>query len=435
MKKIFFFFGICLAICACSDSDDSIGWKMFPDSDKITSAIRTFNVETDTKIFEEGIYCENAIVMLVGKHDNANYGITTTEASLLTMLAYPKQNLSFPAGAVVDTLKLRLAVSSHVGNEELKLEVYEMTKKLTFGQKYPTNITVGEFCDLSKKWGEEIIDELAINQIDTMLVNKDISYVYVNLDKQIAKKLMTASYASETAFQDSIKGIYIKSSAGNTMLNVAAVDLILKYHVGEDNTTLIFPSNNEVKKVNVILHEDLTIQKEKTNVFSPAGFYAQIKIPVKEILDSICNDPTNKIYALNSAYLTIEAEVPAGADSLPLPNSLVLLPENEIIDFFKQNNLPDRKTSFFTNLASTTTTEKYTYTFDLIYYLQEKIKKFDSNETYIDEDFALTPVTPRYSSSSYALTEVKNDIKLTSLSFNKNLKLIVTYSEFYNNKK
>ena len=420
MKKVFFLFAICLAAYACSDSDNGIGLNIRPDADIITPIIRTFDVATDTKPFDGGVYA-NATMYLVGRHDNTRYG--TTEASLLAAVTYPEQNLEIPEGAVADSLQLRLSVAAHVGNDALQLTVYKMNSKLNFGEKQHTDINVDSYVDFAQVLGSETFSTAAINQIDTTLKNSGVPYIYVNLKPETAEQLMAAPYTSEAAFQDFFNGIYIASTAGNTMLYVATADLILKYRAGGETTTLVFPSNNEVKKVNRISHDGLATPDTATYIYSPAGLYSQVSIPLSEILETICSNP-QKTPALNAVYLTVEAEAPQGADSLPLPAYLALVPESEVISFFENNNLPDQKKSFYTILTSTD--NKYAYTFDLTYYLQEKIK---GSKALPPDYYALTPVTPTFSST--ALTDLKNDPQLRALTTKRNLRLTVIYSEFY----
>jgi hypothetical protein len=426
MKKLFFLFGICLFFAACKDDDSGIGLNILPEGDDITPFVKNFDLANDTKIFDGGVYANNTFY-LVGEHENDTYG--ATKGSLLAAVTYPKKDLTFE-GAVADSLLLRIAVASHVGNEPLTLKVYEMNDKLVFGEKYHTDINVTPY--IGSELGSETFTTETINSIDTVK-----PYWYINLKKETAEKLLAARYTSEAAFQEDFKGVYIESTGGKTMLYAAAVDLILKYHTASDTLELTFPSNNEVKKVNAISHsniDDKLSQKPDTitYLFSPAGFYSQITVPMSEILFGICNDPT-KIATLNSVRLTINAEVPkGGSDSIPLPGYLALVPESEVNTYFEQNKLPDNKTSFYAVLVSNSTDNKYTYIFDLTTYLQAKIKDFDyyANTVYLPENFALVPALAL--SSTSALTDLRNNPYLTGLSFNnQKLKLTVIYSNYH----
>jgi len=423
MKKIFFFFIICLAaLYACSDNMNDLGIGILPEGDNIASNIEKFDLETATIPFENGVYA-NATTYLIGKHDDSRYG--TIEASLLATIQYP-ENFD-PSGIVADSLRLRLTISSHLGEEPLMLKVYRMKNKLNFSKEYHyhTNIKVEDFVDFAQELGTKDITQALIHQIDTTFE------IYIKLKKELAQELLKANYyTSETTFQNYFNGIYVKSSTGNTMLNVTAVDLMLDCHSGQDTTTFVFPSNNEVKKVNAISPPKPLVQKTETYIYTPATSYAQVTIPVSEILEKIYSDPT-KIPALNSVLLTVEAEEPQiDADSLSLPFYLALLPENEISTFFEEKNnsaLLDRKTRFYTSLASDTTKHTYTYTFDLTYYLQKKIEEFESNydKALHYEYYALASVVVN------TQTGLKNEPKLTAITIKNKPKITVIYSEFH----
>ncbi|MDR0873670.1 MAG: DUF4270 domain-containing protein [Prevotellaceae bacterium] len=446
MKKLFFLLGICVAIASCKDDDSGIGLNILPESDEIMPIVKNFNLASDTKKFDGGVYANNTVYLL-GEHENSTYG--ATKGSLLAGVTYPKKDLAFPPDATVDSLVLRIAVASHIGNEPLTLKVSELNTKLIFGNKYPTDIDVTPY--IGSELGSEIFPTDSINRIDTLLAaGKTTPCLYIKLSNTRANDLIkSAPYTSETAFQDYFKGIYIEPTGGKTVLYIDAPDLLLTYHYtektnGKDTVlyqTLIYPSNNEVKKVNAISHGNSLDEKFNqkpdtiTYLFSPAGFYSQVNVPINSILIDICNDPA-KIAALNSVRLTIEAEVPkGGSDSIPLPNCLALVPESEINTYFEQNKLPDNKTSFYAALVSNSTNKTYTYTFDLMTYLQEKIKTFEytdgSNAKYKPENFALVPALALANSSSI-LTDLRNNPYLTGLSFNnKKLKLTVIYSNYH----
>ena len=194
MKKIFFLFSICLvAIYACSDNNDDIGKNILPESDRIAAVVKTFDVGTDTKTFDDGVYA-NATMFLIGKHDNASYGIVT-DASLLASITYPRQNLTFPEGAVADSFILRLAISSRINNEPLKLNVYEMNNRLHFGTKYRTSIinnnNIDDYVDLAQVLGTKTFSAADYIHIDTTLKNGSVlPFLYVNLKKELAQKLI-----------------------------------------------------------------------------------------------------------------------------------------------------------------------------------------------------------------------------------------------------
>ncbi|GHT34755.1 hypothetical protein FACS189434_11450 [Bacteroidia bacterium] len=435
MKKLFFLLGICVAIASCKDDDSGIGF--IPESDEITPFVKNFDLASDTKKFDGGVYANNTMYLL-GEHENSTCG--ATKGSLLAGVTYPKKDLAFPPDATVDSLVLRITVASHIGNEPLTLKVSELNTKLIFGNKYHTDIDVTPY--IGSELGNKTFTTEAINNIDTVLkkTTEVPPYLYIKLDNTRANDLIkSAPYTSETAFQDYFKGIYIEPTGGKTVLYVGAADLILKYHTASDTLELTFPSNNEVKKVNAISHSNLDEKLNQkpdtiTYLFSPAGFYSQVNVPINSILIDICNDPA-KIAALNSVRLTIEAEVPkGGSDSIPLPNYLALVPEDEINTYFEQNKLPDNKTSFSAYLVSNSTAKTYTYTFDLMTYLQAKIKYYQevpANLQPITENFALVPALALTNSSSI-LTDLRNNPYLTGLSFNnKKLKLTVIYSNYH----
>ncbi len=423
-----------------------MGISIMPSTDNINALVKTFSLNTETYIVPS-MYANNT-TFLIGKYVDNKYG--DTNGSLLAQVIYPAQNLTFPSNATADALKLVVYYSSIKHNEGVSFDVYQMKQQLGFRTKYYTDINADNYVDFSIKLGSIDLSIKDIANADTLIAHDTMPYFSVDFPLALAQKFMNESqYTDENTFKNFFKGIYIvpTDGSGATMLYAESVDLRLTYKyptkIDEKDTilskTLIYPANNEVRQVNKISHTNLQSKlnnkaQDREYIYSPAGFFTKLDIPVKEIIDATSN-PDKKL-ALNSALIKIQAIT--SDDDLPLPEYLLLINQDSVQNFFEKNQLPNQKTNFYiprkTKVdASNDTT--YVYTFDLAYYIQKKMD--DPLAQVADvEHMVLIPVKTTVSSSG-TITNMENMIKLSGLTFKNQydttlpLKLKVVYNEFY----
>jgi hypothetical protein len=433
MKKILF--AICLSVLflnSCKEGTDEIGLNTMPYSDDIAFKVDTFLLQTNTVTVDDGIFFNNTIFS-IGNYENEKFGNTT--ASLLAQVIYPQENLTFPGDATPANMKLVIYYSSITNKNAITFDVYEMSKMLEFQGKYYTNINLDEYTDYTNKLGSKTITEEELTNAENIFNDKKKAFFELDFGADFATKFMSdpSIYANETAFLNFFKGISIIPNGGTNMLQVDSVDLYLTYTYGDNESdTLRFPSNIEVRQVNAFSHELLNEKlaekpNDKEYIYSPAGFFTKVNIPIKSI---IAKTNPDKKTSLNKARITLNAEKQEG---IPLPSYLLLIKQSDMKDFFEKNRIPDNsKNSFYAKLNADEDNNVYTYTFDLTNTIQEKIKD-NSNVEF--EEMLLIPITVTIINGAMNSCINSNTLGIAVIN-NKNneslpLNLTVIYNEFF----
>ncbi len=353
--------------------------------------------------------------ILLGAYTDKLIGNTTAE--ILTQLTNPAAR-TLPS--VLDTiyLNLELYYSNFIasGDSTISLTVYRMNKKtFDYRGEYFSDIDPNDYCDKT-----DILAAATFNVGKTLQVNGE-RVLFIPLKKALLDQLLAESpavFASEAAFQEFFKGIYIEVNAGNAMCTLSQVNMRLGYRhknsVGEPmDEAMNFPANKEVRQINRIVHEyaggQIPVSDTAVFVASPAAIHATVDIPLQRIKEyyGIKIDPKTGFPVLengqrmnvNLARLTLEiADDTIAANqvsTLKYPPYLLLIKESQAEDFFKTPHTYDGRTSIVAAYGSRA------YTFDLSSYFINELKKEQVDET---DRLVLIPVQI----DSYSMVKYEN---------------------------
>jgi hypothetical protein len=203
--------------------------------------------------------------------------------------------------------------------------------------------------------------------------------------------------------------------------------MCLYYHYtykknGQDtivNTSVIFPSNKEVRQLNKFTHPDIEqvaqCHDSINYIKSAAGIYPKIRIPIGKMSKRIYSTIGDRQLNVNAAEIIIEDIAYDSTDVfMGMPSYLLALTTDQFDDFIKYNTIPTATdtTAIIANYSSS----KKGYKLDLAYF----ITKYLRNQTVEEDDvieMILMPVNIESTmSTTTGATSVTKIAPLTQLS-------------------
>ena len=373
-----------------------MGSSIQPEGDKITVKAATFPLTTKNLFIDRIHHRPDLDSLLLGTFFDAKYG--ATHADILARFEAPfadgLDRFRFPEGAEVDSAFLILSYRTWFGspNSILSIQAFEKNrgKFLSFYDPYFTNANPNDFVDFSKP-------NVLIG--DTVLATSDPSQIIrIRLSDDFTKRLFDISknFGTQAEFFDLFNGMYITSRLGDaTMLHLRTVNMALFYHyetqVAGIDTTFSNSVNYVVNKVviNRFTHPDRDEVRRRLNennhinhVSSPANVFTQVSIPLRDMVIQMQDLIGDKRLVVNSAVVRVEA---IGTDdniySVPVPNNMLLMPESEMDNFFKQERLPNDSIVFanFNRVDST-------YAFNIASYIDREIRRVRQSDGTLNTD-------------------------------------------------
>lgn len=428
MRKVYYLLLLLPFLLSACYSDEGTGLIVQPEKDKISIFTDTIGVAS-SDLFVEA-FSAHTDTLLLGEYYDAKFGLTKGE--IVAQLA-PPIGYEFPAEAnnpQPDSLILYMYYHTWFGlsNTPLEISIYELNKKTPeYSTTYYSNFDISEFTDKTILLGKKIVT--SVDQTISDSIRSSSTYVptiqYKCTPEQTTRffNLPKEAYASEKAFTEYFKGIYITTTYGSsTVLNLANIEMKLYYHYtynknGKDtivNTSIIYPANSEVRQLNKLSHpniESIVKLRDSVNyIKSSAGMCPEILLPVGAMRKRIfSNIDTTKLLDINSAILTLEGtELVSSESALTPPDVLMLIRTNHRDKFVKNNWIPETNDTIA--VLGYYNTDKSVYTFDLSYFLDKEIMTAPTNFTE-QESVLLIPVNVTIN-SSYAITSVKAQSKL-----------------------
>jgi len=428
-----------LLLTSCSDINVSdMGSQLLNSGDQISVNAETFTLlSEDYKVPAIFAYPDS---FLLGTFYDEKYG--TTHADIFAQVEKPASYI-YPAnlGIVPDSVYLTLYYQRYFGDKysPMHISVYEMNKStFSYTQAYPSNLNPADYTDKSL-----LIGKKTITAVDAA-GKTDSSTVAIKLTDDFLQRFSKASpaiYASEEAFLNFFKGLYITTDFGSaTMLYIKQINIEYFHHynynvkgsTGQDslvkvNNVFTFPANQSVRQVNRFLHPDANTvlaslqaqPKQLHYVTSPANIFTRVRIPIRAMQQKM--NASDKRLFLNSARLRLDiAEIENDKLSQPVTGTLLLVKQRSMDRFFARKELPSDTVAVlgtYTPERNTTTNElEYYYDFDLSRLISGEFKTANDNNLQLPEysDFIVVPVRVTYNSNNQA-TKVKHQILMNAV--------------------
>ena len=219
---------------------------------------------------------------------------------------------------------------------------------------------------------------------------------------------------SYTFIHNLVPGFYFKMQSGlgsMAYISVSQLNVYFRYFTKDSIYvgTSSFAGTEEVLQSTRIANDNNTLQrlvsdKRCTYIKSPAGIFTEMTIPVDDIMNGHRND------TINTAKIVLPRinNDTQNEYALDIPQTLLMIPAEEIYSFFEEGKVIDYKTSFLASYDS----KKNSYTFNNISALVKAMDQKDrTNEKW--NKVVIIPVTVTYNTES-EIIKVAHDMSLTS---------------------
>lgn len=415
----------CMGISSCGD-DGTIGSSLLEDQVQIV-------VDSNFTVTGRSVAVPSVrprtLTELIGAIDIPAYGTMRSSVVAQFLPAVYLDTANYTAANMDSVfMNFRYTPGSFIGDSvaPMGITVYPLTRALP--QNLTSDFDPTGYYDPNKVLGTKVYTASTLDDSEgATLATRTVA---VRLPLEFGRKLFEAfeanpaDFASGAAFTANVfPGVYIESSFGSgRLLQVARTSIT--WHMSKITYNTTTEKNDTVKAEQecftvapeVLNNNNITVDYspamlEKINsgstmLVAPAGYEAEIRLPVPELIASYKASGA-RLTVLNSVTLNIPADTIASNGEVTPPPYVLLVLKKERDEFFAQSKLPDNKTSFYATYASSG------YTFSgLNTYLNELM---DSDEELKEEDytFSIVPVAVEferdansYYSTSYIVSSV-----------------------------
>lgn len=433
---------------SCDDNTDEIGSSLIGNMDDLEIIPAKYNISTSS-IIADSVYSRNTIGYL-GKIRDPETGAYIT--SDFTTQFHTLENYEFPdkdsirslvtlsddsKEIIADSCELRLYFDNYYGDSlsTMKVTAYELQTPMSEGEKYYSNYD-------PIKDGLIRTDGIKINKLYTLSdqnvdesVRGSSNYtanIRIKLDKEYTDKdgkkynnfgtyLMRKYYENPSYFMDSytfihnlVPGYYFKIQSGlGSMAYIRTSQLNVYFRFLKNDSVVVgassFVGTEEVIQSTRIANDANTLKrlvedKSCTYIKSPAGIFTELTIPVDDIMNGHRNDTINTAkIVLPRINNTSQSEY-----TLDIPQTLLMIPAEEIHSFFEEGRVVDYKTSFIALYDS----KKNSYTFNNISTLVKAMDQKDRSDSKWNKA-VIIPVTVTYNTDG-EIIKVAHDMSMTS---------------------
>jgi hypothetical protein len=249
----------------------------------------------------------------------------------------------------------------------MQVKVFPVIKQLD-GLFY-NNFDPKEYADMLNPLGEQAYTPRDMSVKDSIwnLSNTDANYYDARLRMRLPTELgqkfydetvnRPGTFANQQAFNKFFPGLYVTNTFGsgniieikNVYTNMSIYyRYMAKDTAGQDSVAVfneIFTSTPEVLQINNFINTDISHllkpNDEFTYLKTPAGIFTRLTLPTKEIFATI------KDRRVNNAYLAMKAMKQEEWEYMLKPaDYLLLIPEDSVVNFFKQGRTDNSITSY-----------------------------------------------------------------------------------------
>lgn len=425
------------AFSSCEDSTSPIGGSLV--NGEVTIVVDTLEMKLDASSILEPNFDSRTQTKLLGRINVPEYG--SLDCSFVSQLMCTTK-MNIPDSITVndvDSMRMVLTVprGSLTGDSlaPQQLKVYQLTKQLpsdinsTFDPK--------GYYNPSDPLGVKSYTLSALSMNDSLFKLQKSIQIPIMLPRKLAQDIFTAYRNNPETFQwpqtfaQYFPGVYVEQNFGNGCIGVISAmkfytywhytkmvyqkkdDDSGEYHyvptIARDSVCL-FSSQPEVLSANKITYNVSDYLKNLANsgksiITTPGGYYVNVKFPAQEIIDKYDRD-LYSVAVVSKLSFEIPAEAVENDYGLEAAPHLLMVKASERESFFRENKIPDGKTSFYAAYNS----EKKCYTFaGMREYILDLINSGKPVDP-ADMDFSLVPVVvsteevPNYSSSTTYVT-------------------------------
>lgn len=365
------------ALTSCEDSTSPIGGSLI--SGDVTITVDTLEMKIEASSILEADFDSRAKSKLLGRINVPEYG--SLDCSFVTQLL-PATKMNIPDSIKVedvDSLRLVLSVprGSLTGDSlaPQQLKTYRLTKQL------PSDINSAfdpaGYYDPQNPLGVKSYTLSALSMNDSMFKKGADIRIPVMMPSKMAKDLFTAYRDNTQIFQwpktftEYFPGIYVEQNFGNGCVGViSGVEFYLYWHFNEQvyqkkdddsgeyhyvpklarDSVCLLASRPEVLSANRVEYKVSDYLTNLTNegksiITTPGGYYVKLNFPAKELIERYDKDLYTSAVVSKLSF-EIPAEPVKNDYGLPCAPYLLMVKSSEREAFFRDNKVPDGKTSF-----------------------------------------------------------------------------------------
>ena len=458
-----------LVLIACDDTTDTIGISLTDNMDHLQISTDTFDVST--RSFIAGPVLSRTTTGYLGQIRDPETGAYIT-ADFMSQFA-TLEDYSFPDRdrimskigdkIVADSCEIRLFYSDFYGDTlaTMKLVAHEMARPMSESEVYLTDFdpkaqgylrTGGistsktySLCDLSVS--EETRNSETYTPNIRILLNDPYTDRDGNVYNNYGTYLMQKYYEDPANYKNSYNfinrvapGFYFETKSGlgaMAYVKISQLNVYFRYLSADTlaNGIASFPATEEVLQTTHIGNDAATIgnlaaDNTCTYLKTPAGIFTEMTLPVDDIVRGHDNDTINtarvELQRINSSYIS---------DYLfSIPQTLLMVPLDEMQTFFQTKQIANNKTSFLATYNSKTNSYIFANIGSLIRNLAARKAAGNTSENW--NKVAIIPVTITRNTDN-ELTTVFHDMSLSSTRLvggpdnpGKPIRISVIYSKF-----
>lgn len=460
-----------MAISSCDENTVSIGQSLTSDEDQLDVTSQAFDVQTRTVIadtvFDDNnsehfasVFTQSATCYLGLVRDPETKADVKSEFATqfhlldVTKIPEAKKFLSLAdKKPIADSCDMILYVSNPFNTADtlasVKMTIHELAETLEPGVKYYSNFnpmklnmvrTAG--LNKSKMFSyKNLLDKDSLRSTSTYLNNIRISLnepytdkdniTYNNYGTYIIRKYHEHPeyFKNSYAFSHHVcPGFFFEITDGYGFhAKVSNIGLRLYYTIQGDTsvvkTNLTLAGTREVQQTTLITNDKQAMKKlaeETTHTYikSPAGLFTEVTLPIKDIKKDHIND------SLIAAKISFQRINDESSDSrmFGIPNTLLMVQEDSLKNFFEGNKVPNQSTSFYANYNYINSTYNATNTYNFINISTLISKMWNQYQEGIRNDAAWEQKHPNWnkvllvpvSYESGSSTNAQHDMSLTS---------------------
>lgn len=409
-----------LPLASCQEDVSDIGTSLIQGEVTITVDSLATPVKAETQYV--GAYDARTLTKLLGRINVPEYG--RLDCSFVSQLLAATR-LTLPDSIQqADSMRLMLTVPrGALTGDSLapqQLRAYRLTSPLPDSISSDYDPRKHQRLDASNLLGSASYTLSNIAN-DSLFHKQGYIRIPVKMPETLKEEVFRKYRANDPIFQwpatfnDWFKGIYVEQNFGNGCIaRISGAEMLLYWTSSEQvyektgtdsegkdiyeyvtrakrDSICVFASQPEVLSSNIISYDMAESLKERisrgeTIITSPGGTMAEIRFPVDDLLNKF-ESTNNGVSVVSSLRFQIPANTVRNDHGIGVAPWLLMVKASEREEFFKNNRVPDGKTSFYAAYNSTLGCYQFN---GMRSYFLDMLERKQRGETVSEEDMTFT---------------------------------------------
>lgn len=407
---------------SCDDDVSGIGESLT--TGEVTITLDSIETKLAATTIWENDFDARTQTKLLGRLNVPQYG--SLDCAFVTQLM-PATKMNIPDSISVndvDSMRMVLTVprGSLTGDSlaPQQLKVYALTKQLPAAIE--STFDPSGYYDPGKPLGVKSYTLSALAMSDSLFKLQTSIRIPVKMPDKMAKDVFNQYRTNPEMFQwpasfaKVLPGLYVEQNFGNGCVGlISSLQLYTYWHYTKlvyqkkensskdeveyeyvptifRDSVCLFSSQPEVLSSNIISFKvsdylKNIVSEGKSIITTPGGYHVNVKFPAQELIDKY-NKDLYKMSVVSKLSFEIPATAVRNEYGLGVAPHLLMVKASEREAFFRDNKVPDGKSSFYA--AYNSSTGRYTFT-GMREYILELIEKKGAVDP-ADMEFSLVPI-------------------------------------------